>query len=302
VKEEKFSETSYKNIIVTGFRFVSVAIAAAIVWNTDNFVVSHYLGIASVTPFSINFKLYLVLFSIIMSINSSLMPLMGKEIGHHNWDWINNTYKKFLVIMAMIGGLAWLGGALFYRDILHLWIGNAGNGGLLIIIAFGAYSYLLSMVNLNASMITSFNYTKGLAALGWIEAIIKLTASIVLVKYFGIAGAAIGMFLGSLLSVSWMAPLWLVKRSDNKIKYDMQFVVKHLFYVILPSVLLAVAIQFFIQSMYARFAFGILIVLVHIVLDYFIMPVDVRNFIIEHIVKTKVKILSIILRRHCDEQ
>lgn len=272
-------ETSYKIIFTTGIRFFLMGLGATLVWNTDNFIISHFIGVEEVTPYSIIFRLYYILFNIIFMINNSILPIMGKEAGSNNWEWINKTYNSLLIIVSITGGFTWLIGLLFFKDIILIWVGKKGYAGLLTVLALGAYSYLLSMVNLNSGIMYSFNYLKRMYLLSWLEALINISSSIMLLKHFGLGGVAMGTFLGSLLTCSWILPLLIVKRNGNRIKYNRSFILTHFFLLLLPLVIVGIFVQIYVSVRYLRIIFGCTIVLLYLAISYMLMPVEVKIFL-----------------------
>lgn len=272
-------DTSYKMIFITGIRFFLIGIAAMVVWNTDNLVISNFLGIEKVTPYAVTFKLYYILFNLIFILNTSILPVLAKEFGNNNWEWINKVYEKLLIIITIFGGLTWVGGIYFLKDIVYLWTGPSGYAGIIAVLALGGYSYLLSMVNLNAGIINSFNYIKGMPLVGWLEALLNIGFSIFLLKYFGIGGVALGTFLGSLLSVTWILPYVITKRSANNIKYNKKFVIKHFVSAILPILVIGILAQLFVESVIVRLSLGMLMVIVYLLISYKLIPKDTKEFI-----------------------
>lgn len=287
VSEDK--ETSYKNIIITSARFFSIGIAAMIVWNTDNLVISHFLSVKDVTPYSVTFKLYYTLFNIIFIVNGSIMPIFGKQIGNNNWEWLNKIYFNMVVIIAILGGITWIGGILFFKDIISVWAGQKAYGGLMVVFALGGYSYLLSIVNLNSSVLNTFNYIRDTVWIGWMEAIINITLSIFFVTRIGIGGAALGTFLGSLLSVTWLLPIVIFKKTNNKLNINVKFLLKHLFFIILPLVLISIVIQIYVKYTIIRLGLGFIIICLYSYLSYKIIPESSREYIwnenLKHIFK-----------------
>jgi O-antigen/teichoic acid export membrane protein len=91
-KQTNNSETEYKVIFSTGMRFFFIGIASTIVWSSDILVVSNFISIESVVPYFITFKLFSIIYGVIFQVNNSIMPLLGKEYGHNNIDWINKQY------------------------------------------------------------------------------------------------------------------------------------------------------------------------------------------------------------------
>ena len=278
--EKRFanSETEYKTIFSTGIRFFFIGIASTIVWNTDNLVISNFISLQSVVPYFITFKLFSVIYGVIFQVSGSLMPLLAKEYGNNNIDWINKIYSSFLVLIAVIGGATWIGGILFFRDFITLWAGSSSYAGLFTVIALGGYSYLLGMSILNFGIVNSFNYTGIAPFVAWGEAIIKIVFSIGLGKIWGLAGVAMGTFLGSLCSPTWALPIWIRKRSAGKIFYDFVFLRKHFVFVILPCLIISVLIQVFVSHMILRLVVGVFVILSYLLLSYLVTPVTYRAF------------------------
>jgi len=71
VKKPVGDEFSVSSIFSSSLRFFSLGIAAIVVWNTDNLVISHFLGVEAVTPYVITFKLLLVSYSLFSAIGSA---------------------------------------------------------------------------------------------------------------------------------------------------------------------------------------------------------------------------------------
>lgn len=276
-------DTKYKTIFVTGIRFFLVGIASTIVWNTDIFVISNFISLQAVTPYFITFKLFSVIFSVIFQISGSIMPLLAKEYGTNNWDWINKIYSTILVFISVIGGATWIGGILFFKDFITLWTGAANYAGLFMVIAFGGYAYLLSMVTLNSGIVNTFNYTSISPFLAWGEALIKITFSILMVKVWGIAGVAVGTLLGSLLIPTWILPIWIRKRSSGKLFYDFAFLKKQFILVILPCIIISILLQVFVVKLLILRLTGIIIFLSYFLLTYFVMPLSYRTFFFRNV-------------------
>ena len=277
------SEIKYKTIFYTGIKFFFIGIASSIVWNTDFLVISNFISVESVVPYSITFKLFSIIYGIIFQVNNSIMPLLGKEYGHNNIEWINKIYCSFLVLIAVVGGATWIGSILFYRDFITLWTGSSGYAGLYVVIALGGYSYLLGMSVLNSGIINSFNYSGLTPLVAWGEAIIKIVSSIWLGKIWGLAGIAFGTFLGSLFSQTWVLPILIKKSSYGKIFYDFAFLIKHFLLAILPCLIFSIIIQISEINILLRLVIGVAISVIYLWLSYMIVPQTYRAFFFRHL-------------------
>lgn len=289
VYEEKKSinsDTEYKTIFFTGIRFFSIGIASTIFWNTDILVISNFISLKAVAPYFITFKLFSVIYGVIFQVNGSIMPILAKEYGKSNINWINKIFSSFLILMAFLGGATWVGSILFFRDLITLWASSNSYAGLFVVISLGGYSYLMSMSVLNIGIVNTFNY-KGFAPIvAWGEAIIKIIFSIWLGKIWGIAGVALGTFLGSLLSPTWVLPIMIKKHSQGTIFYDFTSIRKHFVFAILPCIIISILLQIYPINMLLRITYGVLIFIFYLWLSYIVIPLDYRKFYFKQIEKT----------------
>jgi len=235
-EEEHNSEMSYKVILVTGMRCMFGAIASMVVLNTDNIVIAKYMGVEFVTPFSITFRLYTIIFSLIYIFNSSIVPLIGKNILNN--EYIKKLYDKTFLTIIIIGGLFWVGTLAFGKTLIYLWVGKEGYAGTAVLFFLGAYSYVFSIVNLNYIMINTFNHLKGVVFVTWLEGGLNLLLSIFFCKYYGLAGIALGTFLGTFLSPFFLFPLVLKKKTNNLIVQNNNFLYRHFVVSMIPSIIL----------------------------------------------------------------
>lgn len=277
--EESNTEVSYRAIITTGLKMVVIGIAAMVVWHTDNMVISHYLGIDKVTPYSVSFRIYSAFFSLIAVLNGAILPLIARELSLGNWEWINRVYGILVKLMALVGGMFWLCGVLFLKDFIIFWAGPDGFAGLAVIIALGGYSYLLSMVNLNAGVAISMNYVDEVVWVGWIEAAVKLISSIMLLHYWGLAGVAAGTFLGSFAGPMIFLPWVIKRRSGNRIDFDAVFVARHFFLVLLPSLLVALLIQANLLALVPKILISVVLLLIYLLASKKMLPHEVIQYI-----------------------
>jgi O-antigen/teichoic acid export membrane protein len=213
------------------------------------------------------------------------MPLFGKEYGNKNIDWVSKIYSSFLVLMIFIGGATWLGSILFFRDFVTLWTSSTSYSGLYVVIALGGYSYLLAMSVLNSGIVNSLNYSRITPFVAWGEAIIKIVFSIWLGKIWGLAGVAMGTFLGSLCSQTWVLPILINRGSAGKIVYDFAFLKKHFVLAILPCLIFSIIIQIADINVLIRLLFGLIISFLYLWLSYIILPLIYREFFLRHLLQ-----------------
>lgn len=287
------TEFSIKSTFISGIRFFIIGIAAMVVWNTDNLVISHFLGIKAVTPYAITFKVFAIAFSIFMSVNLTLFPMYGKAAGLRQWDWIQRTYEKATLLLPIIGGLIWIGSVAFLREIIYIWVGPEAYGGILVVFALGGYGYMLSLVNIHSNLLSGLNATKNMIYIGWAEAIANIGISIALVGSLGIGGVALGTFLASLLTVFWMLPLDIYKQTEGKVKFNFRPILSHGLFILLPCLIAALFVQNYCQNEITKIFINIGIVSIYIIFSWRILSPKLQNLIKDESVKIYTRIKNI---------
>lgn len=281
IQPPTMNEFSAKSIFVTGFRLFIIGMAATVVWHTDNLVISHFIGLDAVTPYSITFRLITVTFVIFTTLNTALNPMYGNAYASRDYQWINETYNKITIISQILGGMVWIGSIAFAEDIINLWVGPKGYGGMLMVFAIGGYGYTVSLNHVHSGLINSTNLIKNVAYIGWSEAMVNLFLSLLLVKYLGAGGVALGTFLAAVGTVFWMLPLELFKRSDGEIRFKYMQALNQFFIVILPFLICALITSFVIVNKDIRLTANLLLISLYIMVSYNKIPQDLKNSILE---------------------
>jgi O-antigen/teichoic acid export membrane protein len=264
------------------------AVASMFVLNTDNIVIAKYIGIQYVTEFSVTFKIYTTVFSLIYLFNSSIIPLVGKNILDKKY--LSKIYNNTLLTVIIFGGLFWVGTVAFGKTIIYLWVGKNGYAGVSVLIFLGAYSYIFSIVNLNYIMINTLNHLKGIVFITWLEGILNLVFSIFLGKSFGLAGIAAGTFLGTFLSPFFLFSFILKKRTENLIFQNNNFILKHFLISITPSIIVAYLINQSHSNLPLIILYTILLSFSYIILSFICLPEKFKSLVIQ-LINNKKKIL-----------
>lgn len=283
-------EFSTNSVFTSGIRFLVIGIAATIVWNTGNLVISHFLGAETVTPYAVTFTLFSLGFSIFIAINGALWPMYGQSAGRNQWEWIQQTYNHTVHLLPILGGLLWVGGIAFAREIITLWAGTQAYGGLLVVVALGGYGYALSLVNSHATVLMALNRTKRMVIYGWLEAGANLGISLALVRVLGIGGVGLGMFLGSLLTVFWLLPRDVAYQTAGKVRIHIRPIISHAIGAMFPCLAFVLITYLFVPVAWIRIMINIFIVILYLALSWRIMSPDTRNLVRNTLAEVYVRI------------
>lgn len=260
-----------RDLLASGSRFFFIGIAAMVVWNTDNLVISYFLGPENVTVYAITFKLFAAAFSIFVVANSVLMPMFGSALGRNDWAWIDDTYRNASSIMATLGGLVWIGGIVFAKPIIVLWTGIAGFGGLLVVFALGGYGYVLSAVNLHANLLSGMNATRAMLWIGIAEAVINFALSVIFIRWWGIGGVALGTFLSALFTVYWLLPKDVARQTQSRVKISWSPIMRHFWLAVLPGIGAAYFISGVMHGVWIWVA-GIGLCAIYLTISWLLLP------------------------------
>ncbi len=279
--EKQNFDTTYEVIIKTSYRCMLGALASMFVLNSDNIVIANILGVEFVTPFSVTFKIYTSIFSLIYLVNSSIIPLIGRNILDINY--INKVYNNTLFFALILGGLFWIGTVSFAKTLIYMWVGPSGYAGVFALIFLGGYSYIFAIVNLNNIVINSLNLLKGYAYITWFEVFLNLTFSIILGKIYGLGGIAAGTFLGVFISPFIIGSIFLSNRSNNMIIQNNYFIIRHFLWAVIPFIFLAYFINMLEISIFENFSYTFILCLTYLFISYLCLSVKTKIELNEYI-------------------
>lgn len=182
-----------------GVQLFLLQLAGFIVFNSDNFVIAHYLGASQVTPYSVTWRLVGYAGVLQSVVTPALWPAYAEAWIRHDISWIRKTLRG---VMRKVFGVAipcLLIFAIWGRSIVLFWAGPS---------AVPSQPLLLMMccwVVLNiytANTITVLLATDNIRQQAWLSplsAILNLAASIWLVQRIGSIGVIIGTVASYLL-------------------------------------------------------------------------------------------------------
>jgi len=277
ISERVASAPSSRVLVISGARFLTLQISALIIWNTDNLVISHYLGPEMVTPYAITFKLFQMGLMMVTASIIALWPMYGRAFGRGDWQWLQRTYNRSIFLQIIPGGLVWISGIIFSQVIINLWAGPAAYGGIVVAFALGGYVYISSFGGSNHSLINGLNPTNIVVVFGVIEALLNLGISLVLVKPLGIGGVAVGTFLASLAINSWFPPLYIKRRTFGKVRLNRIPILTHVL-VVGCCVILAMLTTLFLEG-WARVGIGIIIIIFYVLLSWRLSPHNFKSLV-----------------------
>lgn len=234
--KEKYSvdKNTKSNLIMNVKAIFLHNIGTYCVFGTDNLIISSFLGLTTVGLYSNYTMITNQLSTLLMSVLKGIEASVGNLIATESKE---KSYKIFNVIYLINFWIYSFGVILLYNllePFINWWLGD----GLLL----DKLSFIFILINFYVSGLrSSINTFKSKAGIftndkyiPLIESVINLCSSIILVKYFGLAG----IFMGTTISTVTL-PLWIQsKLVYNKIfdKSVLEYLKRYIFYIMLTIV------------------------------------------------------------------
>lgn len=185
-----------RRLLAGGRDLFILQIAGLIVFNSDNFVIAHYLGPLEVTPYSVTWRLVGYAAALQIVITPALWPAYAEAYVRRDLAWIRRTLT--LVMAATIGVVVCVCGILVLegKAIIRMWAGPAAVPTESLIVAMGAWILISTFMANTSTVLLATNETKMQAQLSVLAAAVNLGLSIWWVQRIG----SIGVILATIAS------------------------------------------------------------------------------------------------------
>jgi O-antigen/teichoic acid export membrane protein len=200
----------FKRIVTPSLKLAATGLGAVLILQTDNVVIASVLGPAAIPPYEAVAKLANHCFGLSMLVISSSTPFMSKFYATGDMEGVRNlTLKNVRYSMAFMAiVVSFL--ALFGDLVIHIWLGSNNFIGFPVLWAF------LAMLTLEVhhNILGSATMATGQVVFYWVAlvaGILNIALTLVLVKYLGLLGVALGTMCAQLLTNNWYVTLVSLK-------------------------------------------------------------------------------------------
>jgi len=212
---DKFEKRSLMKYV---FAQMSHKVGGVVVSGTDNILISAFVtnGLTVVGLYSNYLLLINAIRSMLNIVFNSVMASVGNLNAEDNSQKSKAVFDKMFFLNMCFFGIT---SCCFWNlldDFITLWIGESYllQREVMLVIVVNYY-----ITGMRQSCIT-FNTTLGLfwndRFKPWIESLINLIGSLILIKYFGFLGVLLGTLVSTLLTSFWVEPVILYKHGFRK--------------------------------------------------------------------------------------
>ncbi len=194
-----------------GFLFFVLQLTGLVVFYSDNLVITHFLGAAEVTPYSVAYRLTGYASLLQSLIAPSVWPALTEAYRKGEIAWVERTYRNLnRRILAAIGCFAlFLGVA--GRWIIRLWAGPAAVPDAHLLWLMAAFAFVMSMTSNQALLLNASSRLRLEATVAVLAAVANLGLSIHLVTRIGAQGVILASLVSFLLFMV-IPQAWEVRR------------------------------------------------------------------------------------------
>lgn len=210
LKNAKFAD--FKEILPSGFWYFMGGITVAIITQIDTLVISSIIGLTFVTIYSLMFKFSEVFRNLISTAVNVLFTQVAYNHSQNDMDLIRKSYNKFFVIISLLSFVTALFLYFIGYDLFVLWIGEKNAGGIDLFVWFILYLVLFSINQVSSLFINAMNKHKAIVLMGFVQAAINLTLSIILLQLYGDVKWVIISTIISLLLTNFWYNIYYFKR------------------------------------------------------------------------------------------
>jgi len=183
-------------LLSSGSGFFLIQIAGAVVFSSDNLVLSHYLGPVQVTPYSVTWRLVGLSAALQSLFFPALWPAYAEAYARGDHSWMQRTFRltmrgTFAVNTAFAVALV-----VFGQPLIRWWAGAPAVPSRLLLAAMALWAVISGCMTAESCLLAAVNRTREQGVLSIVAAAVNLALSVYLVQRV----AALGVIAGTILS------------------------------------------------------------------------------------------------------
>lgn len=223
----KLNKEKIKEIYLRMIASTMHQIGNIIVTSTDNILISAFIGIAEVGMYSNYSMMTNIIYSTFSLIFCSITANIGNIIIQETKENIKNVFDNLFFVNYYMYFVSCPIFCAVVNNLISIWIGEEFVFNIWITIAITVSLYVMGMRHTIVTFINSSGLNYNTRYKAFLEALLNLIISIILVKLCGIIGVIVGTIISFLLISVWFEPYVLFKHifKDGLLKYYLKYII-----------------------------------------------------------------------------
>ena len=187
------------DLMSSGLGFFVLQLAGIVVFNSDNLIITHYLGAADVTPYSVTWRLASYAALLQTAVLPSLWPAYSEAYARGDFDWVRRMFWNTVRVAMSAVAIAVLILTICGKWLIRWYAGSAAVPSTLLLLTICVWTLLSAGMDLEACLLAAINRIRTQGILSVVAAVLNIFFSIYLVKKLGSLGVILGTILSYLL-------------------------------------------------------------------------------------------------------
>jgi O-antigen/teichoic acid export membrane protein len=208
--------STMRELLESGSSFFLIQVAAVVVFSSDNLVVSHYLGAAEVTPYSVTWRVVGFVAILQSLVFPALWPAYAEAYAKQDFRWIRRTFATTAIATVALNLSCAVALILFGRGMIRIWAGPAAVPTFHLLLAMCVWAVVNGFMSVESCLLAALNRTRAQAVLSVAAAALNIALSLIWVRQIGALGVIGGTIVSYLLVlvVPQTAIVWRVWRDQ----------------------------------------------------------------------------------------
>lgn len=191
--------TAARELLSSGSGFLLIQVAGAVVFSSDNVVLSHFLGSAQVTPYNVTWRLVGLTAAMQGLLFPAMWPAYTEAYARDDFAWMRRAFRLTLrATLALNLAVACLLLS-FGQTLIRWWAGPVAVPSFALLALMSLWAVLSGAMTVESCLLAAVNRTREQGVLSVIAAGLNLALSIVLVQRIGAVGVIAGTIVSYLL-------------------------------------------------------------------------------------------------------
>jgi O-antigen/teichoic acid export membrane protein len=209
-----------KEMLSYGFSLFIITISVQVIFQTDRILVGSFISLTAVTIYSICTKVPELVTQFLWKITDNSFPGIV-EVSAKDDESFVKIHDKLMKITISLSTITFWYLLIASYPFISLWVGAKYYAGNFFILTV-AYLYLIqhTFIHVTAMCLNAAGIAKRIAFMYFLEAVLNIIFSVILIKRFQIQGVILGTLISGLITSVWFIPYLAIKyMKSNFIKY-----------------------------------------------------------------------------------
>jgi O-antigen/teichoic acid export membrane protein len=200
---------SGRQLARVGFLFFVLQLTIAIAFQSDVVVAAKVIGPQAATDYSVTFRLFMFVPTIVNLLLLPLWPAYAESIARGDVAFVGRTLRVSIAFAFVLSGLSSLILVLLGPLAIRLWVGSSVNATLPLLLGMAVWAVLSNSFNAVAMLLNGANVIRFQIATALTMTIVSIVGSAVLGSIYGVAGVIWGTVLAYVICTAIPTAIYL---------------------------------------------------------------------------------------------